>query len=369
MPPRSPAAGGTEAASAPPLRAAILCGGAGTRLWPLSRDAAPKQFHALVGARSMLTETVARAIEMPGAGRPLILTAAAFGATAAEHAALAGAADAEIILEPSGRNTAPAAALAALAAADARPDTVVVLLPSDHHIARPEAFRAALADACTLAAQGAIVTLGIVPEGPHTGYGYIRRGAALGGGYEVARFIEKPGIDAAHRLLAEGGCYWNAGIFVFRADVYLHELRTHRPDIAGAAEAAWRAARRDGPMVHLDPALWAACPGESIDYAVAEKTAHAAVVPVDMGWNDVGSWLSLKDLAARDAAGNTLIGDAHSFGARDCYVRATSRHVALVGVQDLIVVETPDAVLIVHKDAAQDVKAAATQPRAPRSAS
>lgn len=365
--PSPPAEDGNDRRHLHPLRAAILCGGAGTRLWPLSRDAAPKQFHALVGERSMLTETIARAMDIPGAGRPLILTAEAFGTTAAGHAAAAGAGDAEIVLEPSGRNTAPAAALAALAAADERPDTVVVLLPSDHHIARPDAFLAALADARALAERGAIVTLGIVPEGPHTGYGYIRRGAALDGGYTVARFIEKPGAEAARRLLEEGNCYWNAGIFVFRADMYLDELRAHRPDIAAAAEAAWRAARRSGQMVHLDAALWEKCPSESIDYAVAEKTAHAAVVPADMGWNDVGSWLSLKELAERDADGNTLIGDARSFGASGCYVRATSRHVAVVGAQDLIVVETPDAVLIVHKDAAQDVKAAALRFRTDRS--
>jgi len=343
----------------PSLRAAILCGGAGTRLWPLSRDQSPKQFHPLVGERSLLSETVARAAKIPGATAPLILTGAAFAKAAAEHARLGGVADARIILEPAPRNTAPAAALAALAAADGDPQAIVVLLPSDHHVADTEAFLRAVGQARALAEGGAIVTLGIVPDGPHTGYGYIKCGAPLEGGFVVERFVEKPDEARARVFFDEGGYFWNAGIFVFRADVYLAELQAYRPDIADAARRAWTKARESSAGVLADPDEWARCPSDSIDYAVAEKTDRAAVVPADIGWSDVGSWSSLSDLAQRDADGNALIGDARSIGSEGCYVRSTSRHIAVVGASDLIVVETADAILIVHKDATQDVKKAA----------
>lgn len=343
------------------LRAAILCGGAGTRLWPLSREHAPKQFHPLVGDRSLLTETVARALELPNSGIPIVLTAEGLAAAARDHAVRAGAQDPRILLEPSPRNTAPAAAMAALAALADDADAIVALLPSDHHIADRGAFKNAIGEAVVLAEQDAIVTLGIVPTGANTGYGYIQRGAAMGAGYAVARFVEKPDADAATRFVVSGEYYWNAGIYVFRAATLMEELRAHRPEIAAAAETAWRTGTElpSGRLAGVE--AWSACPSESIDYAVAEHTRRAAVVPASIGWSDVGSWSSLMDLAPRDDRGNSLFGAVWTIDSNGCYVRSTSRSVAVIGAQDIIVIETPDAVLIVHKDATQQVKQAAAR--------
>lgn len=341
------------------FRAAILCGGAGTRLWPLSRDAAPKQFHPLVGDLSLLSETVQRAGRIPGAGAPMILAGEAFEDTTWRHVQAAGAAEAELILETAPRNTAPAAALAAFRAAEDDPSTIIALLPSDHHIADEVAFLETVAKARELAADGAIVTLGIVPDAPLTGYGYIRQGEPIGQGFKVARFVEKPDAERARGFLKEGGYYWNAGIFLFRADAYLGELQAYRPDIFEAAQKAWvQSSRRPHGRV-VDRSAWADCPSDSIDYAVAEKTDRAVVVPADIGWNDVGSWSSLMDLAARDADENAVFGNARTSLTKGSYVRASSRHVSVIGATDLIVVETEDAVLVVHKDAVQHVKDAA----------
>jgi mannose-1-phosphate guanylyltransferase/mannose-6-phosphate isomerase len=328
-------------------------------LWPLSRDDVPKQFHPLVGELSLLAETVRRAALIPNSGVPIILTGQAFAGLAREHARQGGASSVEIILEPSARNTAPAAALAALAAAEDDPETIIALLPSDHHVGDEPAFLEVMARARRLAADGAIVTLGIVPDAPHTGYGYIRRGDPLGAGFKVSQFLEKPDAETAARLFSDKSYFWNAGIFVFRADVFLRELALLRPDILTAARAAWNAARREAQGVIVDAAAWAACPSESIDYAVAEKTAHAAVVPAEMGWNDVGSWLSLMELAERDHNGNTGIGNVSLIGSTGVYARTTSRNVSIVGMSDVIVIETADAVLVVHKSATQQVKQAA----------
>lgn len=339
------------------FRAAILCGGGGTRLWPLSSEAAPKQFHALTGAKSLLSETVERAAALPGAGAPFLVTGQRHALLAAEHARLGGAADAVLLLEPSPRNTAPAAAFAALAASADDPATVLALLPSDHHIADSAAFGRAIADARMLAEQGHIVTIGLVPTGPETGFGYIRKGEPLAGGYRVDRFVEKPDARRAEEFVASGDYLWNAGMFVFRADVFLSELARYRPDIDAAMRAAWVGARQtpEGILAALE--AWSACPSESIDYAVAEKTDLAAVVPAEMGWSDVGSWSALRDLAG-GATANVLRGEAVSIGAEGCYVLSTGRKVAVVGVKDVIVVESGDSILVVHKDAAQDVKQA-----------
>lgn len=342
----------------PAVRAAILCGGAGTRLWPVSRDSAPKQFHPLVGDRSLLSATVARALELPHERPPLIVTGAAFADEARRHAAAGGASDAVLLLEPSPRNTAPAAAFAAHAALADDADAIVALLASDHHIADGAGFARAIDAAAALAADGRLATLGIVPTAPHTGYGYIHAGAARGAGFEVDRFVEKPDFETAVKFVTEGGYFWNAGIFVFRARDFLAELKTHRPDIAAAAEAAWATRRAEAGGIVAGEAAWDACPSESIDYAVAERTAHAAVVPASIGWSDVGSWATLRELAARDAQGNALIGSARALDSRGCYVRAASRDVVVIGADDLIVVETPDAVLVVHKDKTQSVKQA-----------
>lgn len=348
----------------PKLRAAILCGGAGTRLWPVSRDHAPKQFHPLIGDRSLLTETVARAMEIPDAADPIVVTAEAFASEAYAHAVAGGAKSPVVLLEPLARNTAPAAAFAALAALADDADAIVVLMPSDHHIADGAAFRRTIADAAILAGQGMIVTLGIVPDQPNTGYGYIQRGEPRGPGYGVARFVEKPDLNTAIQFMASGEYYWNAGIFIFRADVFMAELRTFRPDIAAAAELAWKFSTL-GPAGRVaGREAWQACPSDSIDYAVAERTRRAAMVPAQIGWSDVGSWSSLMELATRDSDGNAVFGSAWTVDSNGCYIRSTSRSVAVIGAKDIIVVETPDAVLIVHKDATQQVKQAAHQFRA-----
>ncbi|BCW88365.1 Mannose-1-phosphate guanylyltransferase 1 [Alphaproteobacteria bacterium SO-S41] len=341
------------------LRSAILCGGSGTRLWPLSREDAPKQFHPLVGEHSLLSETVRRTHLIPNSGTPIVLTAQAYAGIAREHARLVGVEDVEIILEPAPRNTAPAAALAALLVAETDPEAVIGLFPSDHHVADEPGFLETVEDARRLAESGAIVTLGIVPDAAHTGYGYIRRGDAVQGGFKVDRFVEKPNAETAAILFSDKNYYWNAGIFFFRADVFLRELAAFRPDILAAAKRAWAQAKRSAEGIIVDADQWAACPSDSIDYAVAERTAHAAVVPADIGWNDVGSWLSLLELASRDQDGNTAIGDVSILGSSGCYVRSSSRHIAIIGASDMIVIETADAILVVHKDATQDVKRAA----------
>lgn len=341
------------------FRAAVLCGGGGTRLWPLSNEAAPKQFHALTGAKSLLSDTVERAMALPGAASPFLVAGHRHAALAAEHARLGGAPDAVLLLEPVPRNTAPAAALAALAAVADDSETVLALLPSDHHIADAAAFGRAMAAARGLAEKGHIVTIGLVPTGPETGFGYIRKGEPLPGGYRVDRFVEKPDAGLAREFVASGDYLWNAGMFVFRADVFLAELARYRPDIDVAVRAAWAGAEHtpDGILAAAGP--WSGCPSESIDYAVAEKTSLAAVVPSDMGWSDVGSWSALRELAGATTERNVMRGDAVSIGAEGCYVLSTGRKVAVVGVKDIIVVESGDSILVVHKDAAQDVKQAA----------
>lgn len=340
------------------FRAAILCGGAGTRLWPVSSEAAPKQFHPLVGQQSLLTATVARALDLPHDRPPLIITNAQFAAEAKAHAAAGGAPDATLLLEPAPRNTAPAAAFAAHAALADDDDAIIGLLASDHHIADGPGFTRVMADAAALAAEGRFVALGIVPTSPNTGYGYIRAGDARGPGFDVVRFVEKPDVETAISFLTTGGYFWNAGIFVFRARDFLNELKTYRPDIAAAAEAAYAASvvTADGRIAGAE--AWRASPSESIDYAVAERTKLASMVPASIGWSDVGSWATLRDLAMLDGAGNALIGGAQALDSRGCYVRATSRKVVVIGADDMIVVETPDAVLVVHKDKTQSVKQA-----------
>ncbi len=342
----------------PVVRAAILCGGAGTRLWPVSNDAAPKQFHPLVGDASLLSATVARALDLPHERPPLIVTSAAFAREAREHAAAGGAADAVLLLEPAPRNTAPAAAFAAHAALADDENAIIALLASDHHIADGPEFTRVIGEAAALAAEGRFVALGIVPTSPNTGYGYIRSGAAHGPGFDVAQFVEKPDLATAVKFITSGGYFWNAGIFVFGARDFLVELETYRPDIAAAAKAAWDTSRELPQGRVVDAAAWNACPSDSIDYAVAERTTKAAMVPAAVGWSDVGSWATLMELAPRDAQGNALIGPAKALESNGCYVRASSRNVVVIGAENMIVVETPDAVLVVHKDKTQAVKQA-----------
>jgi len=329
---------------------AILCGGAGTRLWPLSRAGKPKQFHALTSEKSLIDETVARAAAAPGAVAPVLLA----GVAMRDAVVAAAPTGARIVLEPEGRNTAPAAALAAHAALETASDAIVLMLPSDHHVGDLAAFERAVAAGARLAEDNRLVTFGISPTEPHEGYGYIVAGEPEGPGFAVAQFVEKPRRVAAERLIAAGGANWNSGIYMFGAQFYLDELERLQPAMAACVRAAWEGRTQDGAVASLDEAAWASCPADSIDYAVAEKTDRAAVVPVRMAWSDVGSWAALHDIAG---GGNVLSGDVIALDTRGCYVRAESRLVTLVGVQDLVVVETPDAVLILPRSRAQDVKA------------
>lgn len=336
----------------------ILSGGAGTRLWPLSRSLYPKQLLPLVGAESMLVET-ARRFPAPEFAAPLIICSDQHRFIVAEQVRQAGITPSGIILEPVGRNTAPAAAIAALAVAERDPQGLLLLAASDHAMTKPEALRAALARGEAAAKAGRLVTFGIQPTRPETGYGYIQRGAALSDGvFAIDRFVEKPDRATAEAYIADGGYSWNASLFLFRADMFLAELGQHRPDILAASEAAFRAAGRDLDFLRLDKAAFTACPSESIDYAVMEKSTKGAVVPVDPGWSDVGAWTALWEIGTPDASGTVSAGDVWTEGVKTSYLRAEpdAPLIAAVGVENLVVVSTRDAVLVASKDKAQDVK-------------
>ncbi len=339
------------------LQPVLLSGGSGTRLWPLSREAYPKQFLPLVGDETMLQATWRRVAALSEAA-PLIVANEDHRFLVAEQLRVIGVPQARIVLEPIGRNTAPAIAAAALIArADPQHesgDPLLLVLPSDHVVRDAQAFQAAVRKAIPAAEQGALVTFGIVPKSPETGFGYIQ--AAAGEGVlDVLRFVEKPDAATAQRYIDEGGYYWNSGMFLFRASRYLEELRKHRPDILDAARAACEHLDPDGEFLRLDRDAFAASPSESIDYAVMEKTDAAMVLPVDIGWNDVGSWSALWEVSEQDGDGNAHHGDVIAVDTRNTYAYAR-RLVALVGVDDLIVVETDDAVLVAAKDKVQDVK-------------
>ncbi len=336
----------------------ILSGGSGTRLWPLSRAAMPKQLLALNGARTMIQDTVLRA-EVPGAQPPLLLCSESHRFLVAEQMQAIGVTPKAIVLEPMGRNTAPAAAVAALMIAAEDPTGVVLLLSSDHVVTDEAAFRAAVANAAVAARLGRIVTFGLAPAAPETGYGYIQRGAAVPGapGVDtVQRFAEKPDRATAESYVASGDYYWNGGMFVFRADVLLDELRRHEPGLVEACEATLAASTRDLDFVRLDAAAFENAKSISIDYAVMERTDKAAVVACDIGWSDVGAWSALWSLQTRDANGNVFQGDVLIHDSRDSFVRNEKGLTALVGVKDLVVVVTEDAVLVADKHRAQDVK-------------
>lgn len=354
------------------LQAVLLSGGSGTRLWPLSREAYPKQFLPLVGDDTMLQATWRRVAPLT-ARAPLVVANEEHRFLVAEQLRLTGAPTPRIVLEPVGRNTAPAIAAAALVASADGDDSLLLVLPSDHVVRDAEAFRAAVRAATPAAEAGALVTFGIVPTAPETGFGYIQsdgRHAAAGEGVRaVARFVEKPDAATAQRYLDDGGYYWNSGMFLFRASRYLQELGAHRPDILAAARAACahleHDALRDSEFLRLDRDAFAACPSESIDYAVMEKTDAAMVLPVDIGWNDVGSWSALWEVSEQDGDGNAHHGDVIAIDSRNSYAYAR-RLVALVGVDDLVVVETDDAVLVAAKDRVQEVKQVVARLKADR---
>ncbi len=342
----------------------ILCGGSGTRLWPSSRKALPKQFLPLVSENTMFQETLLRLNGIPELAAPLVICNQEHRFLAAEQIQSINVTPRLHILEPVGRNTAPAIAVAALAAHAINQDAILLVLPADHLIRDVQGFHAAIGVAIRLAEQDKLVTFGIKPDAPAaTGFGYIERGVSLEGdaAYEVARFVEKPDLEKAKSYTSSGNFFWNSGMFVFRADIYLRELQQYRPDILQAVNKAWNGCTTDLDFCRLGETEFSACPSDSIDYAVMEHTQQAAMVTVDIGWNDVGSWTSLYEVSDKDTNHNVLRGDACVEKSSGCYIRAESRLVAAVGVRDLIVVETADAVLIAHKDFAQDVKQAVEQ--------
>ena len=349
----------------------LLSGGSGTRLWPLSRETHPKQFQPLIGEQSLLQATWRRLEGLAGAGRPIVVANEEHRFMVAEQLRQVGVAPAALLLEPIGRNTAPAIAVAALQAQADGGDPLLLVLPSDHVIRDEGGFRAAVLAASPAAEAGALVTFGIVPTGPETGYGYIKSaGAAPVGGLVrgVERFVEKPDLDTARGYVASGDYFWNSGMFLFRASRYLEELGRHRPDILAAVRAACAhldhdALSQGGEFLRLDRDAFAASPSESIDYAVMEKTDAAMVLPVDIGWNDVGSWSALWEVSEQDGDGNAHHGDVIAIDSRNSYAYAR-RLVALVGVDDLVVVETDDAVLVAAKDKVQDVKQVVAQLKA-----
>jgi len=336
----------------------LLSGGSGTRLWPLSREAYPKQFLPLVGDDTMVQATWRRVAPLAGAA-PIVVANEEHRFLVAEQLRQIGAPVPAIILEPVGRNTAPAIAAAALQAMVGGEDPLLLVLPSDHVVRDAEAFRAAVYEASEAASAGALVTFGILPDAPETGFGYIQ--SASGEGLQqVLRFVEKPDAATAQSYLDAGGYYWNSGMFLFRASRYLEELGKFKPDMLHAVRTAFDGAQRDGDFIRLDREAFSASPSDSIDYAVMEKTDRAMVLPVDIGWNDVGSWSALWEVSERDADGNAHHGDVIAVDTRNSYAYAR-RLVALVGVDDIVVVETDDAVLVAHKDHVQEVKQVVAQ--------
>ncbi len=331
----------------------ILSGGSGTRLWPMSRPEKPKQMLALTASDTMLQLTAARA-HGDAFAAPIVVANAAHADAVEEQLGAIGAQPSALILEPAGRNTAPAIALAALSAGA---DQAMLVMPSDHVIADRDAFHAAIHAALPLVEQGWLITFGITPDAPETGYGYIKVGDELAPGiHRVARFVEKPKRDAAEAMIASGDHAWNGGIFLFRADAYLGALERFAPAILAAARSACAGARREGVRVYPDAAAFAASPSDSIDYAVMEKADRVAVVPVTMGWSDVGSWDALHAISDRDDRDNVVSGDVVMLDSRNCLVRSDGARVAMVGVEDLIVVASGNDILILPRGRSQDVK-------------
>lgn len=333
----------------------VLAGGSGTRLWPLSREHKPKQFLPLLGSQTMLQQTIQR-LDGLGCLAPFVICNEQHRFLAAEQLRQIGQSAATILLEPVGRNTAPAIALAALQATAHGDDPLLLVLAADHVITDVSAFHQAVRQAADLALGGSLVTFGIVPDRPETGYGYIERGDAMGEGWRVAQFVEKPDLIRAAAYLETCRYYWNSGMFLFKASEYLHALKQYQSDILAACRDAFTGAMKDLDFVRIDADAFARCPADSIDYAVMEQTQDAVMVALDAGWNDLGAWAALGDVLDCDGHGNCLQGDVLTEQVHGSLIHAEHRLVAAVGVQDLVIVETKDAVLVAHKDHVQDVK-------------
>ena len=338
----------------------ILCGGSGTRLWPLSRELYPKQLLSLVGEQSLLQNTLARCDSHPETSRPILVCNEEHRFLVAEQLRELGT-TADILLEPEGRNTAPAVALAAHLARERFDNAILVVLPSDHVILDTEGFHAALSDAIELAKGDHLLTFGVVPDHAETGYGYIRQGAAQGKGFVVDEFVEKPDAGRATEFLATGGYLWNSGMFVFKASAYLDELQRQRPTMADACKAAVSDWTYDLDFIRVHKENFIASPSESIDYAVMEEAASTIVIPLEAGWSDIGSWDALWSILDKDADNNALLGDVVTSDLTNSLVRAEHRLVSVIGLDSIIVVETADAVMVATLDRAQDVKSIVSQ--------
>ncbi|MCJ8347960.1 MAG: mannose-1-phosphate guanylyltransferase/mannose-6-phosphate isomerase [Moritella sp.] len=336
----------------------IMAGGTGSRLWPLSRELYPKQFLTVSGDLSMLQQTVARLSGIPHQA-PLLICNEEHRFIAAEQLRLGGFEHSGIILEPVGRNTAPAIALAALQAlktAKQDEELILLVLAADHLIEDTAAFQSSVEKALPFAQEGKLVTFGIVPTSPETGYGYINAGDAEGAAFSVNQFVEKPDLGTAQRYLDSGDYYWNSGMFLFKASRYIEELKIHHPEIIAACVDAMSESNADMDFIRVDKAAFELCPDDSIDYAVMEKSADVVVVPMDAGWSDVGSWSALWDVSVKDENNNVIKGDVISVDSSNGYFYSENKLIATLGIDNIVVVETKDAILVANKDRVQDVK-------------
>ena len=337
------------------MKPVVLAGGTGSRLWPKSRAALPKQFLALTSDNTMLQDTITR-LSGTDAEAPVFICNDAHRFLVAEQLRKKNIEHGGILLEPVGRNTAPAIALAALHATKNGEDPILLVLAADHLIKDQSAFHSAIIKAGALANEGKLVTFGIVPDQPHTGYGYIKAGNVLNVGFEVADFVEKPELDTAKQYVESGDFFWNSGMFMFKASRYVEELSKYNPEILEICRRAIETEAPDLDFIRVDSEIFSTCPDDSIDYAVMEKTDSAAMVPLDAGWSDVGSWTSLWETADKDDNGNVCVGDTILENTKNSYINAEQRLVSVIGLEDVIVVETKDAVMVAHKDDAQSIK-------------
>jgi len=332
----------------------ILSGGSGTRLWPLSRRLHPKQFLPLISNKTMVQETVLRLQGIKDLQPPIGVCNEDHRFMMAEQLREINSHPSAIILEPVGKNTAPAVALAALAA---DPDDVLLILPADHVISNVPVFQKAVKKANTLAKKGYLVTFGIVPNSPETGYGYIKAGDPLDkNSFSVAAFVEKPEQKQAKKYIDNGSYYWNSGMFAFKAGTFLEELEKFQPDILAICKKSLDQSERDMDFVRLNKEVFLQCPDDSVDYAVMEKTDHAVVIPLDADWNDIGSWSALWDIADKDEQGNAMCGDILALDTKNSYLHSCNKLITTVGIDNIVVVETEDAIMVVSKDRVQDVK-------------
>lgn len=336
----------------------ILCGGSGTRLWPLSRNGYPKQLLPLVNNQySMLQDTIMRISSMADCASPVVICNEIHRFLVAEQLLSIDVSKPTMILEPVGKNTAPAIAIAAMQVMEVHPDAVMLVLPADHSIKKPTEFQRVIKEAETLALQNYLVTFGITPVRPETGYGYVKKADKLAVGYRVEKFVEKPDAATAKKYVESGDYCWNSGMFMFRAKNFLAEMKLHAPDILKECEKAFALMSKDLDFLRLNKESFSACRSESVDYAVMEKSKNVAMITLDAEWSDVGSWDALWEVKESDENGNVVQGDVYLDGVSNSYVHAGERMIAVVGVSDHVIVETADAVLVAHKDHCQNVKA------------